>query len=1175
MHWGINPDMMIGHSIGEFVAACLSGVFSLEEGLKLVVKRGELMQNLPEGSMISVILKENELKNYLDDGLSIATINSPQNCVVSGNKESMDKFKNKLDKSGILYKELHTSHAFHSPMMNPILREFEKSFESIDLKSPKIPYVSNLTGTWITAKDATSSSYWSDHLRHTVRFEEGLTTLLKNENILLIEVGPGKTLCSFVNQHPLKKEGHKSINILRHVNDKTDDSYHLLSQLGNMWAFGQQINWEFFYEEEQRSRIPLPTYPFEKQKYWINLPDEATLTEQKAGDNGGKENITDWFYVPQWEQSPNASNEIHFEKKEKWLIFSENKKGISNSFIEKLSDNNQEIITVFPGERFKNENNRKFIINPSKEDDYYSLFNELNDRQTLPSRIIHFWTTDSKQTKQKNNNLDSIDYFNNLGLYSLMNIAKSIGKIENNNETFEIVTITAGLYAVTGEEELHPEIAPVLGCVKIIPLEYKNINCRNIDISVNYSKNRDISTQLLSEILSSNTEKIVAYRGIYRWIQGYKAINLEENKTKICFKPQEVYLITGGFGGMGYTIAKHLAETYKAKLILIGRTSIPSRQEWDDWLTEHALEDNISIRINKIKQLEELGGEVLFYNTDVADYKSIKYIIHKTKTDYGDIKGVFHTAGLADYEGIIQRRSKEKTERILAPKIRGTINLYNLLKDEKLDFFICFSSLGNQLYSTKFGQVGYNAANEFLDAFVYFVSVSKGKTQYKTINWNDWMETGMTVDALKRKQKGQDIKFDNLLVSAIKPQEGIEVLIRVLQSDLQHVLISKEDINILHKKIQLKRKNISNENKVEKTSENEKNLKPRPRLSSKYIKPSSEVEKQLVEIFQNFFGYSEIGIADDFFELGGDSLKAIIIIQKIQNEFNSVISLTSFLNHSTISKLATLLKKEPEKKIFSIKQESFFYGNNSGKLFGICSYPLNSQGENIGIIVCSPLGQEQIISYPAYLNLSAQLATYGYYVFRFNYPGCGDSDGEMINLDRKKITDSISVSLSEFKSKHNLHKIYLIGLRLGASFSAIFKNENSLTDGIILWNPVINGKEYIKEIKNQHKEWYEGSFVKQKRKTKDSVEILGFEYSVKFIDEINKIDLLKLSFQNTLIITRDENSISKGKAWDETEIIHSNSPDFWIKQRSNREKKIIPTGDIEKIIQWLDKKNQK
>ncbi|MDM8550514.1 amino acid adenylation domain-containing protein, partial [Desulfobacterales bacterium HSG2] len=270
MEWGIRPKAMIGHSIGEYTAACLAGVFSLEDALSLVVARGQMMGELPEGAMIAVPLSEIQIEPFMNERLSLAAVNGPSLCVVSGPSDAVDALQEKLAQQDIQCRRLHTSHAFHSRMTDPILPKFIERVRQIRLNPPRIPYISNVTGEWMTPADATEPEYWARHLRQTVRFSDGLRMLLDDPNQNLLEVGPGRTLTTFAIRHPDKTPEHTVLNSLRHPNDSQSDAAFILTTLGKLWLSGASVDWTGFHAHEQRHRVPLPTYPFERQRYWID-----------------------------------------------------------------------------------------------------------------------------------------------------------------------------------------------------------------------------------------------------------------------------------------------------------------------------------------------------------------------------------------------------------------------------------------------------------------------------------------------------------------------------------------------------------------------------------------------------------------------------------------------------------------------------------------------------------------------------------------------------------------------------------------------------------------------------------------------------------------------------------------------------------------------------------------
>jgi acyl transferase domain-containing protein len=275
---GIKPEAMLGHSIGEYVAACLAGVLSLQDALTLVAARGRLMQELPAGAMLSVALSEQELWPLLGEELSLAACNAPALCAVSGPPEAIAHLQAHLAARGVDCQPLQTSHAFHSQMLEPILQPFRQLVAAIPLREPAIPYLSNVTGTWITATQATDPDYWVRQLRQPVQFARGVQELLSEPERVLLEVGPGRVLSTLVRQQAALRVVLAS---LRHPQESEDDEALLLSSTGQLWLAGAPLDWRGLYSGEHRQRLPLPTYPFERQRYWIDPARESRSAKSK------------------------------------------------------------------------------------------------------------------------------------------------------------------------------------------------------------------------------------------------------------------------------------------------------------------------------------------------------------------------------------------------------------------------------------------------------------------------------------------------------------------------------------------------------------------------------------------------------------------------------------------------------------------------------------------------------------------------------------------------------------------------------------------------------------------------------------------------------------------------------------------------------------------------------
>ena len=314
MSWGVKPRAMIGHSVGEYVAGCLSGIFTYQEALELVAHRARLVQGQPGGAMLAVRLPEKEVRPLLQNGLSLAAVNSSTLCVVSGPYESIDQLTQQLAGRGVAGIRLQTSHAFHSAMMDPVIEPFTGLLQKTKFREPAIPYVSNVTAQWITAADATNPNYWAAHVRQTVRFADGVGELLKDPQNILLEAGPGQTLGALARQHPARGHAQMVASTLA-SKDAQFEIASVLNTLGKLWLAGAEVDWAAFHQHHQRRRVPLPTYPFERKRFWAEPGVSANPNQVGTGalrrplprsEAGGTEADTSAQATPIVHSLPNA-----------------------------------------------------------------------------------------------------------------------------------------------------------------------------------------------------------------------------------------------------------------------------------------------------------------------------------------------------------------------------------------------------------------------------------------------------------------------------------------------------------------------------------------------------------------------------------------------------------------------------------------------------------------------------------------------------------------------------------------------------------------------------------------------------------------------------------------------------------------------------------------------------
>lgn len=288
MAWGIKPSVLIGHSVGEYVAAVLAGVFSLEEALGLLAARAKLMQDLPGGSMLAVRRGVAELEGSLPEDVAIAAINSPSLTTLSGPTPTLQALQESLEGRKVVCRLLPTSHAFHSAMMDPIVEPFTEAAAKVRQQKPGLPWISSCTGTWMDKDAAPEASYWAGQLRHAVRFGQAVETAIQHGATAFLEVGPGQALTQLVRQQPAKPDGLTLLASLGANDANPADLDTLLASLGRLWLAGFEPDWAAFYSDEKRHRVALPTYPFERKSYWVEPPLQTRPAAEREGAVAGQ-----------------------------------------------------------------------------------------------------------------------------------------------------------------------------------------------------------------------------------------------------------------------------------------------------------------------------------------------------------------------------------------------------------------------------------------------------------------------------------------------------------------------------------------------------------------------------------------------------------------------------------------------------------------------------------------------------------------------------------------------------------------------------------------------------------------------------------------------------------------------------------------------------------------------
>ena len=892
MRWGVRPDAMIGHSVGEYVAACLAGVFSLEDALYLVAVRGQLMGQAPRGAMLAVPLTEAEVADFLNDGLSLAAVNGPRLCVLSGAIDAIERAARALESRGLQGRRLRTSHAFHSAMMDPVLATYRAHVSGVRLAPPRIPCMSNVTGRWLTAADATDPDYWVMHLRQPVRFADGLEPLVRESDWVLLEVGPGQTLSGLARQQARRSMNQVVVASLPHP-DGGDSEAALLEGLGRLWLAGVSIDWAAFSAFERRHRVELPTYPFERQRYWVD--GQQAATDAAVAALVQRQQVSDWFYAASWQRAvapvtthaANASTEPR-----NWLVFADSA-GVGHEVVKALRERG-ETATVVARKDGAGQVAADFRIDPSNRAEYDVLLDAASAAGVAVTHVVHLWNVTSTVETERIATPEALD----ASFYSVLFLGQALAS-RPRKAPVQIAVVSNNLHDVFGDDPIQPIKAPLLGACKVIPQEHPSILCRSVDIVLSPHKveKPSVAEQLIAELTTEPFEPVVAYRRRTRWVQVFVPVRLDASEQEVpAVRHDGVYLITGGLGQIGLLVAETFARSGPVRLILTARSALPPESEWNEWLAR--TEEHPTARtIRRITALRQGGADVMVTAADAGDFEQMRQVISEARERFGAINGIVHAAGYTA-EGSSQPMliaDRATCERHFGPKLHGLLHLRELVTSSELDFCVLFSSLSSVLGGLGF--CAYAAANAFMDAF----ATREGRispTRWISVNWDGWY-------FLRPGEHNGDSAAAHHL---IRPSEGMDALQRILQHRPQGPIVVSP-IHLQPRLDQWVRLQAVREAPTTAAAE-EAPPHERPALTTSYVAPRNAVEQTLCGQWQQLLGLSQVGVHDNFFELGGHSLLAVQLVSRIYQTYHVEVPVNRVFEAPTIAELSLMLEPD-------------------------------------------------------------------------------------------------------------------------------------------------------------------------------------------------------------------------------------------------------------------------
>ncbi len=922
--WGIEANATVGYSLGEYVAATVAGIFSLQDALDILLERGRLINTIDTGGMIAIPLPKQEIVSYLQEGASIA-IDNGKSVVVGGRKECIEEVKDALKKDDILVFDILDKHPGHTAEMNPIREEFKNIISEFNINQPLIPIASNVTGDWCS-EEFTSPEYWIKHLAETVDFSKVVKTLLnKNPEAIYLEVGVGNFLGVLLGHHMDNQDVLKHVSIARSENrikneneQGVSDHTHLMKALASIWEYGGTINWKAFHANEKRNKLSLPTYPFEGIAYDLNVDTSFNNSIDSSKSLERDKDISSWFYTPSWKRKPLVLNDNEISQQKRNILVLDFNNSVQLSEI--LLENKHNVIQTSYADGFKKISENEYHLDYNAKNDVLQLFNSLEKENIKLDTII---------------DLTSVDDESNASLERIIDLFQCISKTRYGNKKLEYFAISSNLFKIYGNEVINPLKSGIISATKIIPQENININCRLIEIDKqSYNNGAGSFYKHINHELNA-LEPIVSYKDKNRWTQIYEQYPIYDSESKKSYiKNDGTYVIVGGLGDVGFTIAQYVLENFESNVVLVGRSKLPYKKDWDKWIEEHDANNSISKKIKRLRRLKNTKGKVSVMQADSTSQKQMESLFKKIKSKNGAIDGIFYSVG--DFDNIkssfefVNTITEEQMNYHLPMKKKGLDVLKNLADNNSLDFVAVMSSFTSVLGGL--GAVGYAVSNQYVDSFVHQQSAINDSTAWMSFNFSYWDMEGDGADFQERSLVKMDKIGDDVSNTVITVGEGKKIFERLLSTNNneEQIVVSPIHFPSLIEKFQ--NITLGVEEEIEINNNSTERLSDIP-----FVAPVTETEKELAQMWEELFGF-QIGVQDDFFKLGGDSLGIIKLVSKIQKKFDISIDIREIFKNTSFGYLLGLIENATKTEFVEIEpspEKEYYPQSDAQKRFFI------------------------------------------------------------------------------------------------------------------------------------------------------------------------------------------------------------------------------------------------
>lgn len=888
MSWGVAPDALVGYSLGEYVAACLAGVFTLEDALYVVAERAHMIAAVPSGRMLAVAAGEEATRAAIaagDSGVDVAALNGPSMTVLSGGADEIAAMARRLTEAGIVCRPLRTAHAFHSSLLEPARDKLAALLESVPRHAPSVTIVSNRTGAALTADQATSGEYWSDHLVSPVRFAQSVRHCMTQGADVFVELGAGQTLGGLVRQNLSGATGVGVFGTLPSIwtgEEPPDARAALLTTCARLWEAGVGVDWAATQRGGARI-VTLPGYPFQRAKFW---PEPGAAAAHPDGPRTPP--AADLCYATAWRRDVALLAPAALAVGGPLVIFADHD-GIGAALADLAAANSIPVIEVVAGTQLRREG-RRMVIDPAVPEHYREVFAAVD--APGPLHVVHLWSLLATSERPLQAGEDELRGAIRHGFDSLMLAVQAFGELPERRGV-KLLTVSLGAAEIIGADVTAPFRAAVHGLGRVVQHEIAGLSWRGVDLDAGPTEAGQAAGQLAHELADESAQPyatVAGWRRGRRWTPDWAQVPTPDGPEPV-WRADGVYLITGGTRGLGMALARHLVRSGVRQLALMSRT--PPRDRSD------------------VAELEATGAQVLLLTADAGIPDQLRGALLACREHFGALHGIVHAAGVPG-GGMAQRRTLAEAAAVLAPKVLAMGPLAELVgpgtpAELRPELLVLYSSA-----ITAFGGIGegdYCAANTVLDAYGAALAASAPSTRVLTVAWGPWRHDDWQAGGLAGAGSAGDGLAERVRAHretyGFSDEPGCAFLDRLIRTGHGSLLAVRQPVQDSLREWSAILDLGALVSAVPALPSGERFA--RPQLRTEFVAPRTERERMIAEIWGSFLGIDQVGVHDPFFDLGGNSLVGMATVHAVEKELDIVIAPATLFAHPTIAEFAAAL----------------------------------------------------------------------------------------------------------------------------------------------------------------------------------------------------------------------------------------------------------------------------